>query len=54
MASTESASLLQNKIIKFFHKQAVYKNTLYPLFMDGNQLSEGYRATTRRQFNFYH
>ena len=30
------------------------KKTLWPLFMDGAQLSQGYRATTRRQFTFYH
>ena len=28
--------------------------TLWPLFMDGVQLSQGCRATTRRQFPFYH
>ena len=28
--------------------------TLWPLFMDAVQLSQGYRATTRRQFTFYH
>ena len=28
--------------------------TLWPLFMDGVQLSQGYRATKRRQFTFYH
>ena len=27
--------------------------TLWPLFMDGVQLSQGYRATTRRHFTFY-
>ena len=30
------------------------KKTLWPLFMDGVQLPQGYRATTRRQFTFYH
>ena len=29
------------------------KETLCPLFMDGVQLPQGYRATTRRQFTFY-
>ena len=28
--------------------------TLWPLFMDGAKLPEDYRATTRRQFPFYH
>ena len=28
--------------------------SLWPLFMDGAQLSQGYRATTRRHFIFYH
>ena len=28
--------------------------TLCLLFMDGVQLSQGYRATARRQFAFYH
>ena len=30
------------------------KKTLWILFMDGVQPSQGYRATTRRQFTFYH
>ena len=31
------------------------KSKLYgPVFLDGVQLSQGYRATTRRQFTFYH
>ena len=30
------------------------KKTLWPLFMDAVQLSQGYRATLRRQFTFYH
>ena len=33
---------------------AVLKKTLWPLFMDRVQLLRGYRATTRRQFTFYH
>ena len=28
--------------------------TLRPLFINGVQLSQGYRATARRQFTFYH
>ena len=35
-------------LVKFSFK------TLWPLFMDGIQLLQGYRATTRRQLNFYH
>ena len=30
------------------------KKTLWSLFMDGVQLPQGYRVTTRRQFSFYH
>ena len=33
-------------------KQFGFKKTLWPLFMDGIQLPQGYRTTTRRQFNF--
>ena len=32
----------------------VLENNLQPLFMDGVQLCQGYRATSRRQFTFYH
>ena len=35
-------------------KNFFLKKTLWPLLMDGVQLSQGYGATTRRQFNFYH
>ena len=41
-------------------KKQYYKNvnfklkTLWPLFIDGVQLPQGYRATLRRQFTFYH
>ena len=31
----------------------IQKNTLWPLFMNGVQLPQGYRATTRRQFTLY-
>ena len=30
------------------------KKTLWPLFLDRLQLSQGYRATMREQFTFYH
>ena len=33
---------------------AYKKTTLQPLFMDGVQMPQGYRATSRRQFTFYH
>ena len=32
----------------------IHKKTLRPLFIDGVQLPQGYRATMRRQFTFYH
>ena len=36
------------------HSQVKYKKNFMALFIDGVQLSQGYRATTRRQFTFYH
>ena len=30
------------------------EKTLWPFFMDEVQLPQGYRATTRRQFTFFH
>ena len=30
------------------------KKTIWPLFMDGVQLSQGYKVTMRKQFTFYH
>ena len=35
-------------------KNRPWKKTLWSLFMDKVQLSQGDRATTRRQFTFYH
>ena len=35
-------------------KLCLKKKTLWPLFMDGVQLPQGYRGTSRRQFTFYH
>ena len=32
----------------------MFEKNLWPLFMDGVQLSQGYRVTTKRQFTFYH
>ena len=41
--------------IKCLHNFTLKKYKLYgPFFMDRVQLSQGYRATTRRQFTFYH
>ena len=40
-------------IIRCFRRLLLKKTTLWPLFVDGVQLSQGYRATTRRQFTFY-
>ena len=36
------------------NKSIKKKKTLFPLFMDGVQLSQGCRVTTRRQFTYYH
>ena len=37
--------------VNFFFEQ---KEALWPLFMDGIQLRQGYRATVRRDFTLYH
>ena len=37
-----------------FSLNKLYFKTLWPLFMDGVQLPQSYRATSRRQFTFYH
>ena len=41
-----------------FHLQfpviTLSKKTLWPLFMDGAQLPQDYRANMRRAFTFYH
>ena len=34
--------------------QLIKKATLWSFFMDGVRLPQGYRATSRRQFTFYH
>ena len=44
----------QGQSVMFTLKLLLLKKTLRLLFMDGVQLSQGYRATTRRQFTFYH
>ena len=41
---------VKNKEIILYEKL----KTLWSLFMDGIQLSQGYRATLKRQFYFYH
>ena len=48
----------QSKIL-FLKKQKTLeqnfkKKTLWPIFIDGVQLSQGYRATMRRHFTFHH
>ena len=40
--------------IILFIIEILIKKTLWPLFIGGVQLSEGNRATTRRQFSFYY
>ena len=42
------------KSMKSLKSQKTKKKNYWPLFMDGFQLSPGYRANTRRQFTFYH
>ena len=44
----------QGETVMFSLKLLLLKKTLRLLFMDGVQLSHGYRATMRRQFTFYH
>ena len=38
----------------FYWGVRTLKKALCPLFMDGVQLPQGYRATSRREFTFYH
>ena len=50
---------LRNIQIVFIEANVIFrvsssKKTLWPLFMDRIQLPKVYRATTRRQFTFYH
>ena len=40
--------------VNWRRKKLFKKNDLCPLFMDGLQLSQGCRATTRRQSTFHH
>ena len=44
----------QGQSVMFTLKLLLLKKTLRLLFMDGVQLSQGYRASTRRQFTFYY
>ena len=41
------------KVSRSLHYRFWWKKT-WPLFMDGVQLSQGYRATTKKQFTFYY
>ena len=41
-------------IRKCFQNLKLKRKTLWPLFVDGVQLSQGYRANTKRQFTYYH
>ena len=43
----------QGQSVMFNLKLLLIKKTLRPLFIDGLQLAQGYRRTTRRQFTFY-
>ena len=43
---------LDNRSISFYEILYKFLKTLWPLFMDAVQLSQGYRAATRRQFTF--
>ena len=50
--------VLNTSLLRVKNKKTDYLTcklkTLLLLFMDGVQLSQGYRATARRQFTFYH
>ena len=39
--------------LKLVLQKTFFKETLWPLFVDGVQLSQGYRATTRRHCNLF-
>ena len=52
--TTTEFNIFWSKLRTRFLLTNVFKKTLWPLFMDGVQLPQGYRATTRRQFTFYH
>ena len=41
-------------IYLFFYLKKKKEKALWSVFMNGIQLPEGYRATTRRHFTFYH
>ena len=40
------------QIVLYFSNKSSLKKTLWPLFMDGIQLSQGCRANKRRQYSF--
>ena len=45
---------IQVNILSVYIHNFEQKQTLWPLFMDGFQMPQGDRATTMRQFTFYH
>ena len=40
--------------VGFIYRVNLFKKALWPFFMDGIQLPQGYRATMTGQFAFYH
>ena len=54
MIRTDNGTNFVGASAEFIESFQEKKKALWPLFMDGVQLPQGYRATTRRQFTFYH
>ena len=52
MQEFQKLTKLHNCVILWFH--TFLKKSLWPIFMDGVQLPQGYKATARKQFTFYH
>ena len=50
---SEIISILSSGFHEEPQEYILKKNLFHPLFMDGFQFSQGYRATKRRQFTFY-
>ena len=44
----------KSSILDSIFQHNFFEKDLSPLFIDGVQLSQSYRTTTRRQFTFYH
>ena len=44
----------RSREIRIEREREYFLRTLCPLFMDGVQLFQGYRATTKRQVTLYH